>query len=87
MLAKAARLKPDVVLLDITMPDSSGLEAIPEILQAQPGTKVLILTMHDSGLVTCKAPADGASGLYEIDAAGDLILALEAIGRGRWRMR
>lgn len=83
-IAKAARLKPDVVLLDITMPDISGLEAIPEILKAQPGTRVLILTMHDSGQVACKALAAGASGLVlKSDAARDLISALEAIGRNK----
>jgi DNA-binding NarL/FixJ family response regulator len=83
-IAKATRLKPDVVLLDITMPDISGLEAIPEILKAQPGTKVLVLTMHDSGQVACKALAAGACGLVlKSDAARDLISALEAIGRNK----
>src|ERR1700722_10286701 len=79
---KVKRLKPDVVLLDITMPDRSGLEAIPEILQAHPEAKILVLTMHDSGQIASRALAAGASGLVlKSDAARDLILALEAIGK------
>src|ERR1700694_4853468 len=62
-IAKAARLKPDVVLLDITMPDISGLEAIPEILKAQPQAKIIVLTMHDSGQMASRALAAGARGL------------------------
>ena len=81
-VAKAARLKPDIVLLDITMPEASGLEAIPQILKAQPKTKILILTMHDSGEMASQALAAGASGLIlKSDAARDLIRALEAIGK------
>jgi len=79
---KTARLKPDVVLLDITLPDRSGLEAISEILKAHPITKILVLTMHDSGRVASRALAAGASGVVlKSDAAHDLILALEAVGR------
>ena len=54
VVAKTARLKPDVVFLDITMPDLSGLEAVPEILKASPETKILVLTMHDSGQMAAK---------------------------------
>ena len=83
-IAKTARLKPDVVLLDITMPGLSGLEAIPEILQACPHTKVLVLTMHDSGRMASRVLAAGASGLVlKSDAARDLILALEALGKNK----
>lgn len=83
-IAKAARLKPDVVLLDITMPEASGLEAIPEILKAQPQVKIIVLTMHDSGQMASRVLAAGASGLVlKSDAARDLILALEAIGKNK----
>jgi DNA-binding NarL/FixJ family response regulator len=79
---KTARLKPDIVLLDITMPEHSGLEAIPEILEAHPETRILVLTIHDSGRIASRALAAGASGLVlKSDAARDLIRALEAIGK------
>jgi DNA-binding NarL/FixJ family response regulator len=83
-VAKTARMKPDVVLLDITMPDLSGLEAIPEILKAHPPTKVLVLTMHDSGQMASRVLAAGASGLVlKSDAARDLILALQALSKNK----
>jgi DNA-binding NarL/FixJ family response regulator len=83
-IAKTVRLKPDVVLLDITMPGLSGLEAIPEILRACPQTKVLVLTMHDSGRMASRVLAAGASGLVlKSDAARDLILALEALSKNK----
>lgn len=83
-IAKATRLKPDVVLLDITMPEASGLEAISEILKAQPQTRILVLTMHDSGQMASRALAAGACGLVlKSDAARDLVLALEAISKNK----
>ena len=83
-LAKTARMKPDVVLLDITMPDLSGLEAIPEILKARPETKIVVLTMHDSGQMASKVLAAGARAMVlKSDAARDLVLALEALGKNK----
>lgn len=83
-VAKTARLKPDVVLLDITMPGLSGLEAVPEILKAYPPAKILVLTMHDSGRMASRILAAGASGLVlKSDAARDLILGLEALRKNK----
>ena len=45
---KAAQLKPDIVILDVGMPNLNGLEATRQILKARPEVKVLILTLHDS---------------------------------------
>ena len=47
-IACAAQLKPDLVLLDIAMPNLNGIEATRQILRAAPETRVLILTMHDA---------------------------------------
>jgi DNA-binding NarL/FixJ family response regulator len=83
-VAKTARLKPDVVILDITMPGLGGLEAIPEIFKARPGTKILVLTMHDSGPTASRALGAGATGLVlKSDAGRDLIRALQALGRNQ----
>ena len=80
----ARKLCPDLVLLDINMPETDGLEAIPQILSVCPGAKILVLTMHDSGEVATKALAAGASGLVlKSDAAHDLAMALQAMEKGK----
>ena len=81
---KAKKLRPDLVLLDLTMPELDGLEAIPQILRACPDTKILVLTMHDSGEMATRALAAGASGLVlKSDAARDLVLAVQAIDKNQ----
>jgi DNA-binding NarL/FixJ family response regulator len=81
-IEKTRKLCPDVVLLDITMPDIDGLEAIPQILDVCPTAKILVLTMHDSGETATKALAAGASGLVlKSDAGRDLIRALHAVDK------
>ena len=58
---KAKKLSPDLVLLDLSMPEMDGLEAIPRILSACPGIKILVLTMNDSGEIASQVLAAGAS--------------------------
>jgi DNA-binding NarL/FixJ family response regulator len=83
-IESARKLCPDLVLLDINMPDMDGLEAIPRILHVCPGAKILVLTMHDSGDIATKALAAGASGLVlKSDAAHDLVMALQAMEKGK----
>ncbi|MDE3138066.1 MAG: response regulator transcription factor [Acidobacteriota bacterium] len=81
---KAKALKPDVVVLDITMPELNGLEAARRILRASPRTQVLILTMHDSDEVVHEVLEAGARGyVLKSDAGRDLVAAVEALGEGR----
>jgi DNA-binding NarL/FixJ family response regulator len=81
---KAQALKPDVVVLDITMPELNGLEAARRILRAAPRTQVLILTMHDSDEVVHEVLEAGARGyVLKSDAGRDLVAAVEALGEGR----
>lgn len=79
----ARELKPDVVLLDITMPVSGGLHAIGEIIRRNPATRVLLLTMHAELAYLRTALAAGAAGYVlkkSVDA--DLLSAIRTVHRG-----
>jgi len=77
-VAKARELKPDVVVLDFTMPGLNGLEATRQIRREAPGTEVVILTMHESGQLAREALAAGALGFVLKSEAGETLVS--AIG-------
>lgn len=76
----AAKLCPDVAILDITMPRLNGLDAASLIFKATPQTRILILTMHAAEELIKKTLKAGASGyVLKSDAERDLITAVEAL--------
>jgi DNA-binding NarL/FixJ family response regulator len=77
---KALELSPDVVILDVGMPNLNGLEATRQIIKAKPETRILILTLHDSGALVRDVVNAGARGfLLKSDAARDLVTAVDAL--------
>lgn len=81
---KAGTLKPQVIILDMSMPGLNGLEATRGILKAQPQAQVLVLTQHDSEQLVRAFLQAGAQGyLVKSDAARELLPAVEALQEGR----
>ena len=82
-LEKVKELQPDVVVMDIAMPDMDGMEATRRITKDKSKTKVLILTQHDNKEYVLSAIKAGASGYVPKRALGsDLISAIRAVYRG-----
>lgn len=80
----ASSLRPDLILLDIGMPNLNGLEATRHILATSPDAVILILTMHDTDHVVREVLRAGARGfLLKSDAGRDLVAAVEALQRQR----
>ena len=74
---KAKQYQPDVILLDISMPELNGLQAIPLIRNVAPQTEILIVTQHDNRLFAREAFAAGARGfLRKSDAGAELLKAV-----------
>jgi DNA-binding NarL/FixJ family response regulator len=59
-ISEAARLQPDVILLDLSMPRRSGLDALPEIKRVAPDAKVIVVSGFDASVVAAEALARGA---------------------------
>jgi DNA-binding NarL/FixJ family response regulator len=84
LLETARQLRPDVIVTDISMPGLSGLDALPHLLAASAGSKVIVLTMHDDPELAARALRAGASGFLLKDSAGDeLVNAVRQALRGR----
>jgi two-component system response regulator DevR len=82
-VAAARRFRPDLVVMDVRLPDGSGIEACREIRAELPETRVVILTSYPDEDAVLSAIIAGASGyLLKQVRARDLVSALEAVGRG-----
>jgi len=82
-LAMAEELRPDLILLDLTMPGLGGLDVLRSLKDIAPGSRVLVLTMHDDRSYLQQALALGAAG-YVVKKAVDseLLNAIRAVMRG-----
>jgi DNA-binding NarL/FixJ family response regulator len=75
--------KPDVVLMDVVMPEQTGLEALPQLLHEHPDTKVLLLSMQDDPRYVREAFAAGASGYILKEAAdAEVVTAIREVAKG-----
>ncbi len=86
-LSETQRLQPDVVLMDITMPEMNGIEATRQIKRAGDAPRVLILTMHENEEYLFQVLRAGASGYILKEAASaELISAIRIVNSGRFYM-
>jgi two-component system response regulator NreC len=80
---EAMEHRPDVVLMDVTMPGQSGIEALPALLQSVPDTRVLMLSMQDDPGYVRAAFEAGASGYVLKEAAdSEVVAAVRAVASG-----
>ena len=80
---QARRHEPDIVIMDVRLPDGSGVEACREIRAERPATRVVMLTSYPDEEAVLSAIVAGASGyLLKQVRARDLVSAIEAVGRG-----
>jgi DNA-binding NarL/FixJ family response regulator len=76
----ARALKPDIIVMDISMPEMNGLDATREILTDAPASEILILTLHDSEQLAEDVLKAGARGyVLKSDAATDLVRAVDCL--------
>ncbi len=82
-IEKATALKPDIILMDINLPDMTGLEATRQIKQQTPDARIMILSMHDNREYVVSAIEGGASGYILKDvSSAEVATAIEAVYRG-----
>ncbi|MFH1691520.1 MAG: response regulator transcription factor [Candidatus Omnitrophota bacterium] len=83
-LEKVAELKPDILLLDITMPKKSGLEILNQVTRLSPQTKIVIISVHKADAYVMQALKSGVKGyLNKENAADDLLPALRKVTAGQ----
>ena len=83
LLEAAERLRPDVILLDISMPLMNGIEAARRISKSNPPVKIIILTMHaDASFVKASFEAGASGYLLKQSAPDDLITAINEVAQG-----
>lgn len=82
-ISKATTLRPDVILMDINLPDMTGLEATARIKRRLPDARIMFLSMHDNREYIVSAMNEGAAGYILKDvSSAEIATAIEAVYRG-----
>ena len=82
-LRLADTLRPDVVVLDLSLPEVNGTEVAPALLAERPGCRILVMTVHEDRATVRRLMALGVSGyLVKRSAADDLLRAIHAVAAG-----
>jgi DNA-binding NarL/FixJ family response regulator len=77
------RMQPDLVVVDLSLPVSGGVNVVPTLLSRYPGLKVIVLSVHDEQVALSQALGAGAAGfVLKRTAALDLTAAVDAVLRG-----
>ena len=80
---QARELRPDVILMDVVMPDGTGLDVLPQLVHEHPEAKVLLLSMQDDPRYVREAFAAGASGYVLKEAAdAEVVAAVREVAKG-----
>lgn len=83
-IVQAECLQPDIVILDIDMPNLSGLDAAPRIREVAPQSRIIVLTLHESREMVARALDAGAQGLVlKSDVAQRLVTAVRQVSRDK----
>jgi DNA-binding NarL/FixJ family response regulator len=84
-LEKAELLQPDIVLLDLNLPDLSGLDVIPRLRDIIPDVVIIVVTMLDPDVYQGPAMEEGADGfLTKQEASSELLPTIERVAQARW---
>jgi DNA-binding NarL/FixJ family response regulator len=83
LLEAVPRIEPDLVVVDLSLPTSGGVNVVPSLLRRYPGLRVVVLSVHDEQVALSQALGAGAAGfVLKRTAALDLTAAVDAVLRG-----
>ena len=84
MIEAAEKLRPDLIVADVTMPNLNGFEALAQLRKIHPNIKVVFLTMHQNAAYARRALEAGASGfVVKHSASEELVVAIHAALKGK----
>lgn len=84
LVEAASRLRPDIIVTDISMPGLNGIEAFQQLKAAGSEAKVIVLTLHANGELAAKLIASGVSGfVMKLRAARELVTAIDQVLMGQ----